>query len=102
MRTENRNLLIGTIIGVVVGGAAAVMLAPSPGTETRQKLRQATGRTKEKALDLTAKGRDYMESKRAKFKEAVEAGRRAAEEKREELEHQVQASTTETTATGGA
>ncbi|MEN6521230.1 MAG: YtxH domain-containing protein [Armatimonadota bacterium] len=92
MRTENRNLVIGTIIGVVIGGAAAIMLAPSPGTETRQRLRQASGRTREKAMGLTAKGREYLESKKAQIREAIESGRRAAEEKLEELEYQVQSS----------
>ncbi|MEN6372647.1 MAG: YtxH domain-containing protein [Armatimonadota bacterium] len=97
MRAENRNLIIGTIMGVVIGGAAAIMLAPSPGTETRQKLRQATGRTREKAKGLTAKGREYLESKREQIMDAIESGRRAADEKREELEHQVQKSNAGTT-----
>lgn len=93
MRTENRNLLIGTIIGIVVGSTAAILLAPSPGTETRERLRQATGRTKEKAKDVTAKGREYLESKKTQLQEAVEAGRHAAEEKRAELEEQLRAQT---------
>jgi len=93
MRTENRNLLIGTIIGIALGSATAILLAPSPGSETRERLRHATGKTKERARDITARSREYLEMKRKQLQEAVEAGKRAAREKRMELEDQLRTQT---------
>jgi gas vesicle protein len=86
MSRDNRNLIIGIIAGVAVGGLAAILLAPSAGRETRANLRRATTQAKQKAAELSAKGREYVESKRSQFQEAVEAGKEAAEEKRAELE----------------
>jgi gas vesicle protein len=91
MRAENRNLLLGTLIGTIVGGAAAVLLAPGKGDETRTKLREAADRARERVTEITARGKEYYQHQMSQFQEAVEVGRRAAQEKRMELEQEVHA-----------
>ena len=93
MNTGNRNLLLGTIIGLVVGGVAALLFAPAEGEETRRKIRMATDQACDKAKDMAAKGKEYVHNTQAQLQEAVKAGRHAAEEKREELEKKVHAQT---------
>lgn len=91
MKASSRNLLIGTIIGAIVGGSAAALLAPEPGDETRRKLREAADRARERATDIKARGQEYYQTTKSQFQEAVEAGRHAAQEKRVELETKVHA-----------
>lgn len=98
MRKESSNFLIGTILGAVVGGITAIVLAPATGEETRHRIKEFSGDAKQKAADLKNKGREYIESKRSQFREAVEAGKEAAEEKREELESKLQSQMEETEA----
>ncbi len=57
------DFLAGLVLGAVVGGAVALLLAPRPGSETQAILRR-------------------------QIEEVVEEGRRAAAERRAELEAQ--------------
>lgn len=93
MKDESRNFMLGTIIGIVLGGAAAILLAPAEGAETRRKLRETADQAREKVKDLAAKGKDFVHVKQSQLHEAVEAGRRAAKEKREEIEDELHAQT---------
>jgi gas vesicle protein len=93
MRPENRNLLIGTIVGAIVGGTTAALLAPENGAETRVRMRKVADRARERATEITAKGREYYVTQKSQLQEAVEAGRHAAEEKRAELERRVREQT---------
>ena len=93
MNTGNRNLLLGTIIGLAVGGATAILLAPAEGKEIRRRLRRATDQARDKARDTAAKGRELIKSKQSQLQEAVEEGRKAAGRKREELEKEIHART---------
>ncbi|WP_036696759.1 YtxH domain-containing protein [Paenibacillus taiwanensis] len=36
--SSNRAFLLGSIVGVVIGGAAALLLAPKPGRELREDI----------------------------------------------------------------
>lgn len=100
MRMENRNLLIGIVLGFAVGGAVGVFLAPSEGKKTRQQLRSATEQAKGKVTNAASKGREYVETKKSRFFKAWEAGLQAAREKRAELEAEVDAEIQQTAATG--
>lgn len=47
--------LLGLTVGCLVGAAIAILLAPQPGADTRQMLRQAAGELKHRASELKEK-----------------------------------------------
>jgi gas vesicle protein len=103
------------LIGLGVGAAVALLLAPQPGVETRRlvarRARDAGGAARERARGLaddmsievggqldrarTAvtsrvdRARDAVELKRQQVQRAVEAGRQAAQHAREDLERRI-------------
>jgi gas vesicle protein len=98
----------GLIIGGMVGALVAIVLAPASGEETRDYLRGKAHEAKHRALDLaydvkdraaevagdlrqqadqlTRMSRQAYESTKAKINDAVDAGRRAAQSKIDDLE----------------
>ncbi len=97
----------GFFVGVLVGAVGALLLAPASGAETRQELRRAMdkGRDRLKDLELVAEermgvlldeiqektahlldaGGDLIESKRDDLLEAIRVAKRALAEEREIL-----------------
>jgi gas vesicle protein len=80
-----------------VGAAAGLLFAPKPGTETRQDLMKAADELKTKAEgvvgelstsvdDLMQKSRDLIDTTKVKVSQAIETGKQAMAEKKEELE----------------
>jgi gas vesicle protein len=79
------------LLGTVAGAAAALLLAPKSGPETRELLvehggdvlnraRGAAGEAKIKASDLFGKGREYFEEQTNRLITAFEAGKSAMRE----------------------
>lgn len=75
-------------LGTVAGAAAALLLAPKTGRETRELLaehggemlnraKMSAGDARVKANDLLEKGRDYLEEQSNRLVSAFEAGRAA-------------------------
>jgi gas vesicle protein len=75
-------------LGAILGGAAALLLAPKSGRETRELLaeqsseawrlaQQKAGDVQVKAGDLFDKGREYFEEQAQRLTSAFEAGRSA-------------------------
>lgn len=100
-RHSAANLLLGIGLGALIGVAIAILFAPQSGSETRNDLSDLSNRVKDRAdeminelkqnLDeLNAKSRDLVDATRNRVEAAIEAGKEAAEEKRHELEAQVQ------------
>jgi gas vesicle protein len=98
MSDESRGaeFLAGLIIGGLIGAAAALLLAPQPGEETRAELRDKGIELKErvielseearrKAEDIQTEGRAAIETQKARVEEAVEEGKKAAAKKKQEL-----------------
>ena len=94
--SNRQNFLLGILIGGVAGAVAALLYAPQSGSETREQIKdkageagkrasEVAGGVKESAQKATAKGREFVQAKAAQVKESVQAGRRAAAEKRAEL-----------------
>ncbi|MHB1479089.1 MAG: YtxH domain-containing protein [Acidithiobacillus ferrooxidans] len=97
----------GFVIGVLVGAVGALLLAPASGAETRQELRRAVdkGRDRlrnmesvaeerigvlideiqEKTAHLMDVGGDLVESKRQDLLEAIQVAKRALAEERDIL-----------------
>jgi gas vesicle protein len=78
-------------LGAVAGAAAALLIAPKSGRETRDllaehgeevlnKARGAAGEAKVKAGDLFGKGREYFEEQTNRLITAFEAGKSAMRE----------------------
>jgi gas vesicle protein len=96
MASEKQSFLLGILVGGVAGAIAALLYAPAEGQQTREQIKQkaldaknragdAVETVKETAQKASAKTKATVEEKKAKVREAVEAGRRAAAEKRAEL-----------------
>jgi len=75
-------------LGTLAGAAAALLLAPKTGRETREllaerggellkKAQEKAGETQGLAGDLLDKGRDYLEEQTQRLASAFEAGRAA-------------------------
>jgi gas vesicle protein len=84
------------ILGGTVGALAALLLAPEPGEQTREKIRglasSVRGRTselaedfREKVEEVLDKGRDALQEKKSILTAAYDAGREAMERERERL-----------------
>jgi gas vesicle protein len=98
----------GFVIGGLVGAAVALLLAPQSGEETRTKIRQrgielrdqveetaaeARARAEQlaqeariRAEDLQKRGQAVYDEQRSKLEKAIEAGKKAAQRKRSEIE----------------
>ena len=99
------------LIGVAIGAAAALLLAPQSGEETRRDLRRGARRARRAAQDIAGdlstkvsdtfeQARDRVEQgidnarqaidlKKRQVTRAMEAGRAAAQQAREELERRI-------------
>ena len=78
-------------LGAIAGAAAAVLLTPKTGSETREilsehsqellkKAQEKASEAQDMAGDLLGKGRDYIEEQRNRLVGAFEAGRSAMKE----------------------
>ncbi len=101
MAGEDRGLSSGMVVlaflgGALLGAAAAILLAPQAGRESREQLRgyaRRTGENLETLADEAAeawgtaveKGREFIQEKTSLLAEAFEAGREAMRREREKL-----------------
>jgi len=90
------SLILGFFIGGLVGAGVALLLAPQPGTETRQKIRELAEDAKGKAVEYAeeakgkvtstvGKAKEIFEEKKSLVTAAVEAGKEAYEKEKEKL-----------------
>ncbi len=93
--------MAGFLVGALVGAAAALLLAPQSGEETRtlikekgielgQRADDLQVQAKSKAADLQAQAKDRVDEVQTKVKQAVEEGKSAAAKHREDLLTQVE------------
>lgn len=82
MSTEGRDnqdglvsLLVGLGVGIILGGATALLLAPQAGTQTRAQLRNSVD-------DTLGKLRDSMDDLREKVDEVASSAREAMHSRR--------------------
>ena len=106
--TRKGNFWLGLVIGAATGAVTALLYAPKKGEELRhdisdkareagRKAGEAWGDVKEKTTEMAGKAgeqvqtaveksREWMGTGQHRIREALTVGRRAAEEKRKELE----------------
>ena len=98
---ENRSGGVGTfLLGVALGTGIAMLFAPRSGEETRRRIGRSVRKAGDAARDLVDEvastvtetidqARDSVELKKRQVSTAVEAGRAAARQAREELEFRI-------------
>lgn len=97
---EDRNVLVnflaGMGLGALIGAAAALLLAPKSGEETRDDLKHAAEDLRSKAdkvihdlsessEELVKKSKEIIEGTKTKVQQAIDAGKQAMAKKREEM-----------------
>lgn len=95
------NFLAGMGLGALIGAAAALVLAPKAGDETRQDIKNAAEDLRLKADkmmhdlsessdELVKKSKDIIESTKDKVQQAIVVGKDAVTKKKEEIEEEVE------------
>ncbi len=97
---EERSVLLSVLAGIglgaIIGAAAGLLFAPKTGTETRDDLKKAAEDLKSRAEDvvgdlstsvddLVQKSKTLVDTTKAKVHDAIEQGKQAMAEKREEI-----------------
>jgi len=112
-RTSGTDFFAGFVVGALVGAAAALLLAPRSGEETRGLIREKGIELREQADELSVEARKRAEQvqlqarERAvelqgQVKQAIEEGKTAAAKKKEELLAQIEEKQTGAVAAAGA
>jgi gas vesicle protein len=95
-RNEVGKIALAFVVGGVVGALTGILLAPMSGAETRQKIKEVSVNTKDKALEkideaksgassLFARGKDKVGEFKTSVSAAVDAGKEAYKQKKEEV-----------------
>jgi gas vesicle protein len=93
---KGAEFLAGLLIGGLVGAATALLLAPQPGEETREDLREKGIELKDRVMELSeearkraeelqAEGRTIVQEQKERVGEAIEEGKKAAAKKKKDL-----------------
>jgi gas vesicle protein len=77
MNRETSNVLLGFLVGAVAGGVAALLFAPSSGRETRQKIVDGLGHTRDKLSEELDHAKDYAKTHKEALKEGIHEGKEA-------------------------
>ncbi len=98
MKSEDRGggFIAGFLLGGLVGAAAALLLTPRTGEETRGSLRErgielrvkaeeAAAKAREEADELLLRSKAAFEEQKGRIMDAVEEGKEAAAQKKAEL-----------------
>jgi gas vesicle protein len=93
---SSESLILAFFIGGLVGVGVALLLAPQPGKEARQKIKDLAEEAKEKAVEYAEqvkgkvtstveKGKELFEERKSLITTAVEAGKEAYAKEKEKL-----------------
>ena len=93
---KGAEFLAGLLIGGLVGAAAALLLAPQPGEEIREELREKGIELKERVMELSeearkkaeelqSESRTIVQEQKARVEEAIDEGKKAAAKKKKDL-----------------
>ena len=83
------DFLAGLLVGALVGAAAALLMAPQSGEETRTLIHDKGVELGHKADELSVEARQRAVELQARMQQAVEEGKATATQKKEELLSQV-------------
>jgi gas vesicle protein len=88
-KTCTGDFLAGLFVGALVGAAAALLLAPQSGEETRTLIHDKGIELGQRADELGVEARERAEELQVKMKQAVDEGKATASQRKEELLSQV-------------
>lgn len=77
-------VVLAFVLGAVAGAAVALLYAPAPGEETRQRIKDKAREGREKAEAVAREGREFLARQRDNLGAAVDRGREAFEQARKE------------------
>lgn len=78
------SILLAFLLGAVAGAAVALLYAPVTGRETREYLGDKAREGRQRADDAAAKGREIINQSRETLATAIERGRDAYRQAREQ------------------
>ena len=76
-------VMMAFIMGAITGAAAALLVAPSSGSETRRVLNNKAREGRERATVVAEQGREFVDRQREHLSEAIDRGREAYQRARE-------------------
>ena len=76
-------VLMAFVMGAITGAAAALLVAPTTGSETRRVLNEKANEGREKATVVAQEGRKFVQRQREHFSTAIDRGRDAYQHARE-------------------
>lgn len=76
------NFLAGIGVGAIIGAAAALLLAPKTGEETRDDLRKAVQDLSKSTEELRKRSSELVDTAKTKVQQAYDAGRDAVQKRR--------------------
>ncbi len=90
------SIIAAFLLGGAVGAGLAILLTPTSGPETRERIRERAGylrdqandaadEIKERATNLLERGREFIGEKKTILESAIEAGKEAMEMEKERL-----------------
>lgn len=105
-RNDVGKMLLAFLAGGAVGALVGILLAPSSGVETRQKIKDASISAKDKAkekmdsvkigtVNLFSRGKEKAADVKSQIQAAVEAGKEAYKQKKSEMTSETLESETE-------
>ncbi len=77
-------VLMAFMVGAMAGAAVALLLAPAAGDDTRRSLGERARDGRERASDAARQGREFINRQRETLTTAVERGREAYEQARQQ------------------
>lgn len=76
-------LLTAYLIGLVSGATAALLYAPTSGTEARRVVSEKARKSREKATVVARQGQEFVRRQGGQVHKAVETGKRVYRKRRE-------------------
>lgn len=75
-------VLMAFVLGAIAGAAAALLMAPATGEETRRVLAEKAREGRERANEAARQGREFVNRQKETLTSAIERGREAYEQAR--------------------
>jgi gas vesicle protein len=75
-------IMMAFVMGAITGAAAALLVTPVPGTETRRVLNEKAREGREKAGDTARQGAEFVRRQRENLSTAIDRGREAYQKAR--------------------
>ena len=75
-------VVVAFVLGAIAGAAAALLMAPASGEETRRALAEKAREGRERAAEAAKQGREFVNRGRDTLSSAIDRGREAYEQAR--------------------